>query len=144
MRCWLLTGALMLTSLANAQGYETPPDCQRSNTICLNIESKWDTLRRTRQVAADCRRDCGHNGSREVRLWLEVGRQAEVLQLVRLKTGGWMAKTAKTYGTKEAAQKIGVSLRTLNRWLAAGKLKPSHGAPYEASHAVAFHRCRHS
>jgi len=41
-----------------------------------------------------------------------------------------MAKTAKTYGTKEAAQKIGVSLRTLNRWLAAGKLKPSHGAPY--------------
>jgi hypothetical protein len=43
MKCWLLTGALMLTSLANAQGYETPPDRQRSNTICLNIESKWDT-----------------------------------------------------------------------------------------------------
>jgi predicted site-specific integrase-resolvase len=36
----------------------------------------------------------------------------------------------KTYGTKEAAEKIGVSLRTLNRWLAAGKLKPSHGTPY--------------
>lgn len=36
----------------------------------------------------------------------------------------------RTYGTKEAAQKIGVDLRTLHRWMADGKLKPSHGQPY--------------
>lgn len=39
-----------------------------------------------------------------------------------------MAKT--TYSTGEAARKIGVSLRTLNNWLADGKIKPSHGQPY--------------
>jgi hypothetical protein len=43
MKCWLLMGAVMLTTFGNAQGYEVLPDCQRSNTICLNIESKWDT-----------------------------------------------------------------------------------------------------
>jgi hypothetical protein len=31
----------------------------------------------------------------------------------------------KTYGTQEAAKKIGVGFRTLNRWLALGKIKPS-------------------
>jgi predicted site-specific integrase-resolvase len=36
----------------------------------------------------------------------------------------------KTYSTKQAAQKIGVSLRTLNNWLADGRIKPSHGTPY--------------
>jgi DNA-binding transcriptional MerR regulator len=39
-----------------------------------------------------------------------------------------LAKT--TYSTGEAARKIGVSLRTLNNWLADGKIKPSHGHPY--------------
>ena len=37
---------------------------------------------------------------------------------------------AKIYGTAAAADKIGVDLRTLHRWMAAGKLKPSHGQPY--------------
>ena len=31
----------------------------------------------------------------------------------------------KTYSTKQAARKMGVSFRTLNRWLALGKIKPS-------------------
>jgi hypothetical protein len=31
----------------------------------------------------------------------------------------------KTYGTQQAAAKIGVGFRTLNRWLALGKIKPS-------------------
>ena len=31
----------------------------------------------------------------------------------------------RTYGTRTAAAKIGVSFRTLNRWLALKKIKPS-------------------
>jgi predicted site-specific integrase-resolvase len=31
----------------------------------------------------------------------------------------------KTYGTQQASKKIGVGFRTLNRWLALGKIKPS-------------------
>jgi predicted site-specific integrase-resolvase len=31
----------------------------------------------------------------------------------------------KTYSTQQAASKIGVGFRTLNRWLALGKIKPS-------------------
>jgi hypothetical protein len=31
----------------------------------------------------------------------------------------------KTYGTQQAAAKIGVGFRTLNRWLALGKIMPS-------------------
>lgn len=31
----------------------------------------------------------------------------------------------KSYGTQQAARKIGVGFRTLNRWLALGKIKPS-------------------
>jgi hypothetical protein len=31
----------------------------------------------------------------------------------------------KTFGTQQAAAKIGVGFRTLNRWLALGKIKPS-------------------
>jgi hypothetical protein len=37
---------------------------------------------------------------------------------------------AKTYDTKQAARKIGVSFRTLNRWLALETIKPSEGVPY--------------
>ena len=33
----------------------------------------------------------------------------------------------KTYSTERAAAKIGVSFRTLNRWLALGKIRPSQG-----------------
>ena len=36
---------------------------------------------------------------------------------------GIMKKT--TYSTATAARKIGVSFRTLNRWLALGKIRPS-------------------
>jgi hypothetical protein len=36
----------------------------------------------------------------------------------------------KTYSTEVAAKRIGVSFRTLNRWLALGKIKPSLGIPF--------------
>jgi hypothetical protein len=36
-----------------------------------------------------------------------------------------MAKAKKTYSTRQAASKMRVSFRTLNRWLALGKIKPS-------------------
>jgi hypothetical protein len=35
----------------------------------------------------------------------------------------------KTLSTASAARKIGVGLRTLNRWLALGKIKPSVAVP---------------
>jgi hypothetical protein len=37
---------------------------------------------------------------------------------------------AKTYDTRQAARRIGVSFRTLNRWLAQDTIKPSDGVPY--------------
>jgi DNA-binding transcriptional MerR regulator len=36
----------------------------------------------------------------------------------------------KTYTTIVAARRIGVSFRTLNRWLALGLIRPSRGVPY--------------
>jgi hypothetical protein len=36
-----------------------------------------------------------------------------------------MTKAKKTYSTRHAAAKMRVSFRTLNRWLADGKIKPS-------------------
>jgi len=36
----------------------------------------------------------------------------------------------KTYTTAAAARQMGVSFRTLNRWLALGKIRPSDGVPY--------------
>jgi hypothetical protein len=36
----------------------------------------------------------------------------------------------KIYGTQVAARKIGVSFRTLNRWLALGKIKPPKAVAY--------------
>jgi len=36
-----------------------------------------------------------------------------------------MKKAKKTYSTRQAAAKMRVSFRTLNRWLADGKIKPS-------------------
>jgi predicted site-specific integrase-resolvase len=36
----------------------------------------------------------------------------------------------KTYSTEVAAKRIGVSFRTLNRWLAQGKIRPSQGIPF--------------
>lgn len=35
----------------------------------------------------------------------------------------------KTYSTAQAARKIGVGFRTLNRWLELGKLRPSVAVP---------------
>jgi hypothetical protein len=35
----------------------------------------------------------------------------------------------KTISTESAARKIGVGLRTLNRWLALGKIRPSLAVP---------------
>lgn len=36
----------------------------------------------------------------------------------------------KTYSTEVAARRIGISFRTLNRWLALGKIRPSQGIPF--------------
>jgi hypothetical protein len=44
-----------------------------------------------------------------------------ILNLARLRK----MKTKKTYSTRTAAKKMRVSFRTLNRWLADGKIKPS-------------------
>ena len=35
----------------------------------------------------------------------------------------------KTYGTQQAARKMGVSFRTLNRWLFRGLIRPSMAIP---------------
>ncbi len=35
----------------------------------------------------------------------------------------------RSYSTTQAAAKLGVSFRTLNRWLAQGKIKPSVAVP---------------
>jgi predicted DNA-binding protein (UPF0251 family) len=43
-----------------------------------------------------------------------------ILNLARVRM-----KKAKTYSTRQAAAKMRVSFRTLNRWLADGKIKPS-------------------
>jgi hypothetical protein len=44
-----------------------------------------------------------------------------ILNLVRVRT----MKAKRTYSTRQAAAKMRVSFRTLNRWLADGKIKPS-------------------
>jgi hypothetical protein len=44
-----------------------------------------------------------------------------ILNLARVR----MTKAKKTYSTRQAAAKMHVSFRTLNRWLADGKIKPS-------------------
>jgi hypothetical protein len=44
-----------------------------------------------------------------------------ILNLARVR----MKKAKKTYSTRQAAAKMRVSFRTLNRWLADGKIKPS-------------------
>jgi len=44
-----------------------------------------------------------------------------ILNLARLR----MTKAKKTYSTRQAAAKMRVSFRTLNRWLADGRIKPS-------------------
>jgi hypothetical protein len=44
-----------------------------------------------------------------------------MLNLARLRK----MKAKKTYSTRQAAGKMRVSFRTLNRWLADGKIKPS-------------------
>jgi excisionase family DNA binding protein len=36
----------------------------------------------------------------------------------------------KTYSTEVAAKRIGVSFRTINRWLAQGKIRPSIAIPF--------------
>jgi len=37
-----------------------------------------------------------------------------------------MLSVNKTYSTKEAARKVGVHWVTLHKWMAAGKVRPSH------------------
>jgi hypothetical protein len=44
-----------------------------------------------------------------------------ILNLARVR----MTKAKKTYSTRQAAAKMRVSFRTLNRWLADGKITPS-------------------
>lgn len=42
----------------------------------------------------------------------------------------------KTYSTRRAAAKIGVSFRTLNRWLALGKIRPSRAIKMAGGHTL--------
>ena len=51
----------------------------------------------------------------------------------------------KTYSTEVAAKRIGVSFRTINRWLAQGKIRPSIAIPLAMaanSGAGAMQTCR--
>ena len=77
------------------------------------------------RLVKDCRnnvRDC--LGRLEVELLaLRAGAMAAllILNIARVR----MKKAKKTYSTRQAAAKMRVSFRTLNRWLADGKIKPS-------------------
>ena len=51
-----------------------------------------------------------------------------LLNLARVR----MKKAKKTYSTRQAAAKMGVSFRTLNRWLALGRIKPSRAVEMPA------------
>ncbi len=42
----------------------------------------------------------------------------------------------RTYSTKRAAVKMGVSFRTLNRWLAFGLIRPSMAIPIEGGRTL--------
>ncbi len=42
----------------------------------------------------------------------------------------------KTFSTESAARKIGVGFRTLNRWLALGKIRPSVAVPLGAGRTL--------
>ena len=42
----------------------------------------------------------------------------------------------KTYSTQQAAGKIGVSFRTLNRWLALGLIRPAMAIPIDAGRTL--------
>ena len=42
----------------------------------------------------------------------------------------------KTYSTRRAAARIGVSFRTLNRWLALGKIRPSQAIALEGGRTL--------
>ncbi len=42
----------------------------------------------------------------------------------------------RTYSTKRAAVKMGVSFRTLNRWLALGLIRPSMAIPIEGGRTL--------
>ncbi len=42
----------------------------------------------------------------------------------------------KTYSTRRAARRMGVSFRTLNRWLALGKIRPSQAIALEGGQTL--------
>jgi len=42
----------------------------------------------------------------------------------------------KTFSTETAAKRIGVSFRTLNRWLALGKIRPSLAIPLDGGRTL--------
>ena len=56
-----------------------------------------------------------------------------LLNLVRLQK---MKKMKKTYSTKQAAAKMHVSFRTLNRWLALELIRPSMAIPIGGSRTL--------
>ena len=41
-----------------------------------------------------------------------------------------MGRKAKTYSTPDAAKELGISLRTLNRWMASGKIRASQSLAF--------------
>ena len=55
-----------------------------------------------------------------------------ILNLARLRK----MKAKKTYSTRQAAAKMRVSFRTLNRWLADGRIKPSTAIKMPNGHTL--------
>jgi hypothetical protein len=55
-----------------------------------------------------------------------------ILNLARVR----MKKAKKTYSTRQAAAKMRVSFRTLNRWLADGRIKPSTAIKMPTGHTL--------
>ena len=55
-----------------------------------------------------------------------------LLNLARLRN----VKMKKTYSTRQAAAKMRVSFRTLNRWLALGLIRPSQAIPIDGGRTL--------
>jgi hypothetical protein len=45
-------------------------------------------------------------------------------------------KAKRTYSTQQAAKKIGIGFRSLNRWLAHGLIRPSIAVPMDAERTL--------
>ncbi|MGB6675532.1 MAG: hypothetical protein WBE44_02460 [Terriglobales bacterium] len=52
MKCWLLISALMLATLASAQGLDVLTDCQRGATIPFSVENEGNSLAVAQETTA--------------------------------------------------------------------------------------------